>query len=356
MKYIKKILGILLAVAFVITLSMSDKIVAEASKTYTIAISLGNEEHASFNTGELSGYSTEVKYRTSSNGDKIPYKLVISGLSYSAEVPIDVKSLVELDGSKYCVKGLRVSGGDALVTGGTSVKLTVEKDETYVVAYGVDSVVPYIVQYVDTDGNTLYADDKLYDAAGEEAVVPARHIEGYTPDEVEKTLTVAEGAAVKFVYTSLPATVVYETVEETSVVYVKGEPTYTYEYEYLEANPTVTTKTNTTNTVVNNRKTNGTTVTEGADADTSQTGGTDNTTVNTAEGTGITGEDTSGEVLEIADEDTPLSGDVSDGFTRNMKISIFIAIVALIAAIVAVIVTYLKRREIVSSVRDDSKR
>ena len=162
MRLINKILGFFLAVVFCMGLIFSTSITADAAYTYRIKISLGNNMNASFNedaVSDLAG-SYSVDYDSDENRT-----LVISNLGFGAKIFLNVDELVDItsstDETEYYVKGLRIAGEDALVDGNTKVELSVDGDESYVVAYGVGATVPYTVKYQDADGNALLEDEIL---------------------------------------------------------------------------------------------------------------------------------------------------------------------------------------------------
>ena len=311
MKQFKKLVSTVLCALFIVALTFNVPVVAHATSAYTISISVGNNTDASFNTDELKvngkAYSSAVvKTRKTDDGKDVPFKLVISDLAYGDEVSFEPNKLINIaDGSKYYVKGIRVSGADALVNNGASpVTLKVQNDETYVAAYGVGVVIPYKVQYVDDKGNTLYPEETLYGAKDDKAIVPARHIRDYKPDEIEKEIKIEEGAVVKFVYTELPASIKYETIEEESTVYVNGGTSYTYEYEYVDGPTAVTNRVNNRPGVVNNRATRRTNTAE-------NTTTVDTANENVGDATAQDQDEAASDDNSVAidDEQTPASGD-----------------------------------------------
>ena len=295
MKQFKKLVSTVLCALFIVALTFNAPVVAHATSAYTISISVGNNTDASFNTDELkvngkACSSAVVKTRKTDDGKDVPFKLVISNLAYGDEVSFEPNKLINIaDGSKYYVKGIRVSGADALVNNGASP---------------VGVVIPYKVQYVDDKGNTLYPEETLYGAKDDKAIVPARHIRDYKPDEIEKEIKIEDGAVVKFVYTELPASIKYETIEEESTVYVNGGTRYTYEYEYVNGPTAVTNRVNNRPGVVNNRVTRRTNTAENTTTvDTANENAEDATAQDQDE---AASDDNS---VAIDDEQTPASGD-----------------------------------------------
>lgn len=356
MKGRKKLLGYILAAVFVISLVFNKPMVSQAGSTYTVSISVGDVENASFDTSALKINSKDAKIsektRTTDSG-AVPFKLDISNLAYGDTVEFDAAKLIKLDlakDSKYVVKGLRVSGADSMVNedGNTNIKITVNNSEVYVAAYKICSIIPYKVQYVDESGKALYNEEVLYGAEGEDTIVPARHFNGYKPNKVEESVKLAKDTVVKFVYKKLESTVEYETVTQTSTLYVNGQPTYVYEYEYLEGTPTVNTVTRpgnetvTTRRVTNNREDGQVTTIEG-EATEDNNGAAEganaegNFEAEASEGTDVATIDdeqtptTGGEAETIEEEPTPTTGDAKENLSRALVITFIILAIVIVA-------------------------
>ncbi|QFJ53611.1 hypothetical protein [Pseudobutyrivibrio xylanivorans] len=374
MKGMKRFLGCILSMVFVFALTWGNVVTADAAYTYTVNIVIGDNEDASFDESALQftktenepEIKTEVRKRTNKAGEKVDFKLIISGLNYGDKITFDAAKLIKIKGdgnSKYYVKGLRVAGADDLYkpegsNSTTAISINVTGDETYVAAYGVGSVISYKVQYLDEKGNTLYPEETLYGAKGEEAVVPARHIIDYTPDATEKTEKIADNTVIKFTYNKLPATITYETIEETTTVYVQGEPTYTYEYEYLDGGTQLTSTTTQRPQVVNNRRETTTNVAANT---------TENVTIEEEE-TPLAGDTTTieddetpksgGDTITIGDEETPLAGEEpttipdeevpesleSEHLMRTVIVTIVILVVCIIAFSIAMYIVNKKKK------------
>ncbi len=362
MRAFKKTLGLFLTLVFVITLANLVPINAEASYTYRIKIALGNNADASFDSSAVDALKADLgSDRVSVDGDV----LTITGWNYDDTYNFDVDALVKVKANettgerKYYVSGLRVSGGDSLVTSPTkgsndnnnveaSANITVTGDETYVVAYGVGTVIPYTVKYVDESGNALLEDDTLYAAKGEVVYVPAKHIDKYYPNAYY--LTDSTGLKADTVFTFIykkysgSTKVIDETSYSSSTVY--GEPTY--EYQYRNSGTTTTTEEGTTN----NRGNGGNAGGNAGDADNA---GGDGDDAGAGEDTTITDGDTPLDVIDISDEEVAKTGGTpKDNFIRNMIIGIIIAIIAVLFVLITLYVAEKKRRAHVVRTNDNN--
>ena len=385
MKRFNKVLGLILTLIFTLGIFVYSPITAEASYTYRIKLLLGNNEHAYFDeTGveslRAAGYTVEYPVVRTTDSKKLTNQLIISGLGYNASVTFNVDSLIKIDnteaeanGTKYYVKGLRISGADDVLKTDSSKNLTlnVTGDESYVVAYGVGATIPYTARYVDKDENQLLDDDTLYAAEGEIIFVPSRHISGYTPDAYFKTASkgLKKDTVFTFVYTKGEPTIIYneEIVDVETTENVDGGTEYDYEYQYVDGGTTVvttgggTTSSTVTETVttqeagtVNNRQettdNNANAAGEGDSQDAEPAQNNDSTT--------IADENTPTDVVDIDDEETAKAGGERDKFIRNMIIGIIIAIIAIVSILVTLYVADKKRkRELVKvqNHKDESK-
>ncbi|MBE5911507.1 hypothetical protein [Pseudobutyrivibrio sp.] len=229
MMSVKKLFGLILMMVMAVTVMMPLTAKAE-SYTYRINIVLGGtaETKAEF-LNDLSSSLTVV-----SNTASVSFNgadcITISDLMYEDSVAFDPKSAVAITGenAKYYVKGMRVSGANDVVS---KSAFTVTQDDSYVIAYGVGSSVPYTVKYLDNAGNSLLETATYYGALGEEVYVPYRFISGYTPNaynlHVDK---LAENQEFIFTYTKAAGgNTVYNTSTSTSYSTVQGAPSYTYQ-------------------------------------------------------------------------------------------------------------------------------
>ena len=110
-------------------------------------------------------------------------------------IKLDKNAVSVDDGSKYYVKGFRVSGEDSLC----SENYTVNEDTDFVVAYGVKGkMVSYTVSFVEYGtGRALTADSGVssvtfYGKVGDKPVVPYEYITGYRPRYRNITGTLGE--------------------------------------------------------------------------------------------------------------------------------------------------------------------
>ena len=350
MKFLKKAFSVLFTLAFLLSIFAFDSKVVNASYTYRIKISLGNNANAYFD--ETGVNNLGASYEVSQSGRN----LVISNLAYDSTVTFNYSDIIKIKAdntetqtSKYYVKGLRVSGSDDLVDATNKVvNLTVLGDESYVVAYGVGTIIPYTVRYVDEEGNQLLDDETLYAAKGEVVFVPSRHIKGYVPDAYYKTASkgLREDMVFEFVYSKR---VIGEEVEvtettETSSVTVEGDPTYEYEYEYVDGGAnTIFTHGGSSTSVSHqsNSSTNSGTVNNRGDGD----NGDANAGANAGGDTSISEGDTPTNIVDIDENDPPKAGGTRDDLIRNMIIGIAIAIIAVVSIIVTLYIANRKRNQ-----------
>lgn len=176
--------------------------------SYTITFYPGN--HGSFQGTEqvsvdnsVSGSSYEIK----GDGSAV----VVTGLQAGDVVSFDAarEGAVELDeGSRYYVKGIRAGGRDNSTVDTSAFK--VEGDRDYVVAYGIrGDLTSYVVNYQDTDGNTLAPSRNYIGNVGDKPVIAFYYIEGYQPQAYNLTKTLSKNAAENvftFTYRRIPAT------------------------------------------------------------------------------------------------------------------------------------------------------
>ncbi len=362
MRAFKKTLGLFLTLVFALMLANIQPITIKAEEyAYTIRISLGNNADAYFDSTYVAGLKSKygkdkyLKDKDNKPKDRVDDSksdvLTITGCVYGEELEFDLDSLIKIKANattgeeKYYVSGLRVSGGNKLVQkkGESDKNLTVVKkpyikvtgDETYVVAYGVGTVIPYTVKYVDEEGNALLEDDTLYAAKGEVVYVPAKHIDKYYPNAYY--LTDSTGLKADTVFTFIykkysgSTKIIDETSYSSSTVY--GDPTYEYQYRN---NGTNTTQEGTTN----NRGNGGNAGGGAGDAD---AGDGDN--AGAGDDTTITDGETPLDVIDIGEEEVAKAGGTpEEHFVRNMIVGIIIAIIAVLTILIALFVAERKRR------------
>ena len=377
MKRFNKVLGLILTLIFTLGVFAYTPITAEASYTYRIKILLGNNENAYFDEDGVAslsaaGYQVEYPVIRKTDGKELTNQLIISGLGYNASVTFNIDSLIKIDnteaeanGTKYYVKGLRISGANDVLSTDSNKNLTlsVTGDESYVVAYGVGATIPYTVRYVDKDDNQLLDDDTLYAAEGEIIFVPSRHISGYTPDAYFKTASkgLKKDTVFTFVYTKGEPTIIYneEIVDVETTETVDGGTDYDYEYQYVDGGTTVvttdggTTSSTATETIttqepgtVSNRQ-----ETANNDANAAGGDGQDAEMAQDNDSTTIADDNTPRDVIDIDDEETAKAGGKRDVFIRNMIIGIIIAIIAIVSILVALYIADKKRKRELAKVQ-----
>lgn len=148
-----------------------------------------NEKNAS---DELIPVQNDGSWQIEQNGEYIR----VTGLKAGQYVVFgDVNEAVQLEtGSRYYVKGIRVSGRDNSTV--DIPAFPVEGDRDYVVAYGIQGdLTSYVVNYQDAGGNTLAPSRTYYGNVGDKPVVAFRYIEGYQPQAYNLTKTLSQNTA-----------------------------------------------------------------------------------------------------------------------------------------------------------------
>lgn len=179
---------------------------AAGEYTYTVTFYPGN--HGTFDgTGSVSVQSTDASGVTvSMEGQAIKVHGLRNGDMVSFDAAMD--GAVALgEGSRYYVKGIRLSGRDNNTVDTSAFR--VEGDRDYVVAYGIrGDMVSYVVNYQDGMGNALAPSRSYYGNVGDKPVAAFLYVEGYEPMayNLTKTLSANEAENVfTFVYTRVPA-------------------------------------------------------------------------------------------------------------------------------------------------------
>lgn len=130
------------------------------------------------------------------------------GVAYGSQVQFQQRDVQLFDNSKYYVRGLRKSGVDNSEAQ-QNPAFTVTEDQDYVVAYGIlGDAVSYVINYQDSDGNTLAPSETYYGNVGDKPVIAYLYIEGYRPQAYNLTRTLSENAAENvftFIYTPISA-------------------------------------------------------------------------------------------------------------------------------------------------------
>lgn len=306
MKRMKKLMLSLLAVMVVFGNS-SIEVLADDPYEYKVTIYGGNK-------GTYLGQSEIAD--TYSQGDRIP---------------LDINN-VQVNDSRYYVKGFRLSGRDNDAALESSV-ITVTADADYVVAYGVrGDMVNYTVQYQDEDGNEL-APSRTYEGnVGDKPVVAYQYIEGYVPQALAMTGTLSDNAAdnvFTFVYTPGESGTIVETVTGVTVVTPAG--------------------TTAGGTTAGTGTAAGTGAAAGAGTD-AGAAGTDEAGTDTTDETQSPDEETPQALVDLDDEETPL-GDIeadeesNDASAQGIPLAAGIATgVVAIIALAAIFVVFFKKR------------
>ncbi len=306
MKRMKKLMLSLLAVMVVFGNS-SIEVLADDPYEYKVTIYGGNK-------GTYLGQSEIAD--TYSQGDRIP---------------LDINN-VQVNDSRYYVKGFRLSGRDNGAALESSV-ITVTADADYVVAYGVrGDMVNYTVQYQDEDGNEL-APSRTYEGnVGDKPVVAYQYIEGYVPQALAMTGTLSDNAAdnvFTFVYTPGESGTIVETVTGVTVVTPAG--------------------TTAGGTTAGTGTAAGTGAAAGAGTD-AGAAGTDEAGTDTTDETQSPDEETPQALVDLDDEETPL-GDIeadeesNDASAQGIPLAAGIATgVVAIIALAAIFVVFFKKR------------
>lgn len=228
----RKLLTILASACLLACFAPESVQAAEKGYTYTVNIYAGDQ--GTF----TDAVKLSVDHRKSGNTDESQVKIAkgmitVSGLVEKDRISIDLGTdSLKLDEGRYYVKGVRQSGWDNKMA--TKI-FDVERDEDYVVAYGVrGNMVAYTVSYQDAAGNELSPSETYYGSVGDKPVVAYRYVEGYEPEvaALTKTLKANEAENVfTFVYAPVSTEVVTRqvgtpgTVTSTITELVPGAPT-----------------------------------------------------------------------------------------------------------------------------------
>ena len=214
MKLLRRIIGLTVTLAVLMALAVPPAAASEGY-TYTVRIYAG-QQGTIVSTGNNEG-------RISGNGDM----LICENVPYINNRIIFHNNMVSLnDESKYYVKGIRESGkGTEEVSetgsGQRVAAFTVDKDQDYVVAYGVlTNPVAYTVNYQTAAGRELAPSETYYGNIGDRPVIAYQYIEGYQPQAYNLTKTLSKDPAENvftFIYSPLPENTVYTNTTTTVV-------------------------------------------------------------------------------------------------------------------------------------------
>lgn len=166
----------------------------QAAQEYTYTITFYPGNHGAFQgTGSLSIGSSSASVETSMEGEAIR----VSGLRNGDIVSFDAAAsgAVALEeGSRYYVKGIRLSGHDNNTI--DTAAFRVEGDRDYVVAYGIrGDMTGYTVNYQNEAGESLAPSRNYYGNVGDKPVAAFLYIEGYEPIAYNLTKTLSANEA-----------------------------------------------------------------------------------------------------------------------------------------------------------------
>ena len=235
MKRTNRIVSFIMTMGLVLSMLFFLRVDVNAAYDYTVKFVIGGTgaEKAKFisEPSALTLISDTAEAKISEDGTE----LIITGLQYNDEIVYDPKLGVQISSeaganSKYCVKGIRRSGSDDWVA---KSAFKVQKDDAYVIAYGVGTIVDYTVRYLDDAGNELSPMVTYYGLLGEEVYIPYRYIDGYAPNTYNiDVLSLEENQEFTFIYKKVnpPAgTTTYESSTRTEYATVTGDPQYIYQ-------------------------------------------------------------------------------------------------------------------------------
>ena len=201
------LLGMALAFGYSGNPALGKMVCRAAEYSYTVTFYPGN--HGSFQGTEavtVDNSASGSEYEISADSSAIR----ISGLSAGDVVGLDaaMEGAVEMEeGSRYYVKGIRVSGRDNSTVDASAFR--VEEDRDYVVAYGIrGDLTSYVVNYRDEAGNALAESRTYYGNVGDKPRMAYIYIEGYQPQAYNLTKTLSKNTAENvftFIYTKIPA-------------------------------------------------------------------------------------------------------------------------------------------------------
>ncbi len=193
-------LGLAVLLSLVLSALAPTSINAQTNYTYTVTISTGN--HATFSdissiqVKKAKGNEGAVKSKL--NSDKT--KITVTGLEYGDILSCASQSAVMMkEGSKYYVKGIRLSGRDNNTVSKSA--FTVVEDQDYVIAYGIPGdLTEYTVHYQDDNGNEIAKSQTFYGNIGDEPVIAYRYIEGYVPSAYNMSVVLSADASENVFY------------------------------------------------------------------------------------------------------------------------------------------------------------
>lgn len=203
MKRAARYLSLLTAVLWMVSAVLPAYGAEKTAYTYTVTFSAGTQGTISSDGISVDGGGD---FEITCDGQHV----VITGLTAENSVRFLNSAVTLGEDSKYYVKGVRMGGRD-----NSTVDLAyfqVERDEDYVVAYGIrGNLVQYTVYYQDGAGNELYPPQTYYGNVGDRPVVAYLYVEDYQPQAYNLTRTLQEDAGSNvftFVYTPIPTVTV----------------------------------------------------------------------------------------------------------------------------------------------------
>ena len=223
MKKTARFVSLLTAVVWMASSVFPSAAAQKQAYTYTVTFSAGTQGTISSDGISVDGGG---EYEIACDGQHV----VITGLTAENSVRFLNSAVTLGQDSKYYVKGVRMGGRD-----NSTVDLAyfpVERDEDYVVAYGIrGNLVQYTVYFQDEAGNDLYPPQNYYGNVGDRPVVAYLYVEGYQPQAYNLTRTLQEDAGSNvfiFVYKSIPTvTVPQPTTPGTTPAPSPGTPAVT---------------------------------------------------------------------------------------------------------------------------------
>lgn len=179
MKILKRMGSMLLCALLLLALSTAVWADQEAY-TYRITFHAGNQGKFVSDQLQVQGSGYNIR-RTDES-------ITVSGLRQGDRVIWNSDTVVLTQGSRYYIRGVRLSGRDNNTVDATS--FSVQGDQDYVVAYGIrGETVSYRIEYQDTNGKQLRESRTMQGNVGDKPVVAAVFIEGYVPQAYNLTGT-----------------------------------------------------------------------------------------------------------------------------------------------------------------------
>ncbi len=235
MKRTNRIVSFIMTMGLVLSMLFFLRVDVNAAYDYTVRFIIGGTGNEGAKFAEEPLALTLISDTATAEYSADGTELKITGLQYNDEIIFDPKLGVTISAeaganSKYCVKGIRRSGSDDWVA---KSAFKVQKDDAYVIAYGVGTIVEYTVKYLDESENELSPMVTYYGLLGEEVYIPYRYIDGYAPNTYNiDVLSLEENQEFTFIYKKVnpPAgTTTYESSTRTEYATVTGDPQYIYQ-------------------------------------------------------------------------------------------------------------------------------